>query len=262
MHVFASDLLGMLPIMLCFLEDAVVTLGVMIEHTRCFRLLCQIVAIVQLGPEKAMPYLDKLRALIEDHHTTWKKLYGTWGIKSKWHQLMHLPLDALRVGKMLSCFVTERKHKDTKSAAMWVFRNMEHTVAATIVNRTSASMIAADAFYSPASLVDPKPFAAVHGAMLSKAARLPCGEVHQGDVVYLMEPAVVGRLAAFWEKDGRIVAMVERFAMHRGSSTVWSTASASVAFVDAAEDIVAPLPWYPKAGGLIRVVLPIVAVLE
>ena len=41
----------------------------------------------------------------------------------------HAISDAIRVGKVLSCFVTERKHRATKRAALFVFRSIDNTVA-------------------------------------------------------------------------------------------------------------------------------------
>ena len=55
-------------------------------------------------------------------------------VKPKGHHQFHIIDGMLWVGKLLSCFVTERKHKMIKRCALYIFRNLEHTVLRDVVN--------------------------------------------------------------------------------------------------------------------------------
>eukprot|EP00959_Pyramimonas_sp_CCMP1952_P397427 8327534-Pyramimonas_sp.AAC.1 len=55
--------------------------------------------------------------------------------KPKFHQALHLPENMRCVGKLLSCFVTERKHRIAKRCALYVFRHIDNTVIKYILSR-------------------------------------------------------------------------------------------------------------------------------
>ena len=82
-----------------------------------------------------MEYVETLRFLIKEHMDAMVDLYGEY-IKPKGHHMCHIPDGMEWLGKLLSCFSTERKHKMIKRAALYIFRHMEHTVLTDIVNNT------------------------------------------------------------------------------------------------------------------------------
>jgi hypothetical protein len=61
--------------------------------------------------------MPEIQQMIIAHNKRFAKLYSQH-IKPKFHQLLHIPEDATRVGKLLSCLVTERKHRQTKAAGL------------------------------------------------------------------------------------------------------------------------------------------------
>jgi hypothetical protein len=100
--------------------------------------LFHIIGILRMGPEDAMPHVDSLRTLIAKHVKEFCELYGEY-CKPKMHHMFHIPDGMESLGKLLSCFVTERKHKMIKAAALHVFRHFEHTVLTDVVNTFSRS---------------------------------------------------------------------------------------------------------------------------
>ena len=59
-----------------------------------------------------------------------------WGraARIKFPHLLHIPTDLWDLGIFISCFVTERMHKDLKLAVLFVYRNVEHTTTANWAN--------------------------------------------------------------------------------------------------------------------------------
>ena len=55
-------------------------------------------------------------------------------VTPKFHMLCHIVADVCGTGKLLSCFVTGRKHRITKRAALHMFRHIELTVLAVDMN--------------------------------------------------------------------------------------------------------------------------------
>ena len=75
---------------------------------------------------------------------------------AKMHRIFHIPDGALWLGKLLSCFVTERKQTMVKRAALYTFRDIEHTVLADVVNTTFQQIIGGHDLYTDAFLVTPR----------------------------------------------------------------------------------------------------------
>ena len=101
---FASYLLTLLPIVGAFLVDNVQPHNVMEEHIECFLLLVNIVGLLTSGADYACKHLPLLAQYIVDHHKLYIKLYPKL-VKTKFHQMLHLPETYQRLTKVLSCFV-------------------------------------------------------------------------------------------------------------------------------------------------------------
>ena len=253
-HLFAGEILGMVAILHCFFVDNIAPRGELLEHCQCLGYLRLILGLFQLGAEKSMGYIAKLRELIDRHHTLYQRLYPAKAVKPKYHHLLHIADNMVWVGRLLSCFVTERKHRTTKNAAMHVFRHMEHTVMADLTNRHIENL---KNIYSQTLLLDSRAVN-VYGSEFttSVGAHLLCGDVRASDIV-IVTSGVVGRVVRFWHKSGtEPVAHLDTFHKLNGEE-YWSMNAPIAQFVKT-DDIVDALPWayHRESDGIIRVVLP------
>ena len=66
-----------------------------------------------MGAEDAVQHADTLLVLIAEHLRLIMKLYGNEA-KPKAHHLFHVVDGMVHLHRLLSCFVTERKHKPIK----------------------------------------------------------------------------------------------------------------------------------------------------
>ena len=201
----ASDLLSIIPILHLFLIEVVNPMGVMRDHIRCFSLLAEIIHIFALGPSGAMACVNQLKSLIANRNSLFVKLYGEF-VKPKMHHLFHIP-DGMRfVGKLLACFVTERRHRLVKAAALHTFRHFESTVLLDLVNR-QVEELSSNAVFSAARLVSARA-TTESDISISYTAVLRCGECHKGDVLHLANGRVA-RALAFFEQNSEVFAHVE-----------------------------------------------------
>lgn len=102
-HSFASYLLTLIPIIAAFLEDMVLPHGIMQEHIQCFLHLQTIVLLLSSGAEYALKHINLLAETIVEHHKLFVRLYPGC-IKTKFHQILHLPELYLHLKKVISCF--------------------------------------------------------------------------------------------------------------------------------------------------------------
>ena len=96
--------------------------------------------------------------------------------KVKWHHLLHLPDDLLRLGKFLSCFPMERKHKSLKVHMVTSFQALEQSTVYSHLNAMITSILRGDTQFKTCYMLRP-----VDGR--SKQAKLPCGTLTKGDMV-------------------------------------------------------------------------------
>lgn len=255
MRFFAGELLTMTPLLASFLEQAIEPRGLLAQHCRCFKMMARIIALLQLGPSGATQHVDELRALISAHHDAYVSLYPKLAIKPKWHHMMHLPEQVGSLGKALSCFVTERKHKQVKAAATWTYKYYEHTVLRNLLHHQSVAMDN-PAMWSAVSMHGV--LHNVDGVSMDRAfvARLPCGAVHRTDLVGLVSK-VVGEVVCFWAPAGTadIVAQV-RPLLPTASANVWARSNATSDVFVPATDIVATLIFASRSDGTVHALLP------
>ena len=91
------------------------------------------------------------------------------------------------LGKCLSCFVTERKHRQVKDASLYVFRYMEHTVLADVVNKHCQQITSGHDLFSRRLLVEPRECALQPDYLTSARAVLECGPIEKGDVIFFKD---------------------------------------------------------------------------
>lgn len=251
LRCFASEQLNMIPIVHAFLEDVVRPAGVLVDHIQCFTLLRLIVLILSQGPHASMPHIDLLRQSIERHHQIYVTIYPD-GVKPKFHQLLHIPEDMLKLGSLLACFVTERKHREVKAAALNVFRHYEHTVLFDLISQ-QLEHLCDDTLYKTRALVGAVKVTAGGVEMLSaRSARFPSGEITAGDLVLCADRSVA-QVEHFWsaaEQDNFLVQLRPLAEDAAGHS--YGRCGAAPAFVNAA-DILEPLVWAERRPGVYRV---------
>ena len=87
-----------------------------------------IVRLLQWGPSAAASRSGELGRLVERHHVAYIRAYGPDSLKPKWHHMLHVHEQGEVLGRILSSFVTERKHRTAKAYGTWAFGNYEHLV--------------------------------------------------------------------------------------------------------------------------------------
>ena len=195
MRTQASENLTIIALVDAFVQDVCVPLGILPRHCECFRLLRD---ITRLLAEASMLHLSALEAKIAKHAVLFVELYPEH-VKPKFHHMLHLVDDYRGIGRILSCFVTERKHKAIKSAAVNGFKHVEATITTLIVNDLF-DKASKNELLNSIELLNPKciEVGTLH-MQRSTQARLHCGVVHAGDVVQLDSKAA-GVVQDFWQE--------------------------------------------------------------
>jgi hypothetical protein len=170
----------------------------MSEYILCLGILVDILGLLSLGPDLAVRHMRTLQQLLRLHGDMFGMLYPG-AAKPKFHAQFHIVDNVQWLGKLLSCFVTERKHRVSKASALHVFRNMEHTVIADVVNRLCEQMTDSATMFVETYLVKPWSFVS-DGTSYSYAqsANLACGEIRNGDIIWLRTRNVC-RVKDFWQ---------------------------------------------------------------
>ena len=257
---YASTMLSLVPIVFAFLMDCVHTsehgAAHMQEHIRCYGLLASIIGLLQRVDTCAsnVEYLEKL---VDEYGELFIRLYDR--AKVKFHHMYHLHETIRRFNRCLSCFVTERRHRQVKKAAVHVFRHLENTVLSAMVTRMCESFIGDASLFKHSFLVSPK-VGQMHGQRIftSTKAVLFCGLLNINDIVFANTAAVlVGRIEKFWECNNTIVVCIASFSKIGGDSRFWADDAPITIFV-ASDSIVDAVPWRRCENGAIRIIPPFV----
>ena len=257
MRVFASDMLGILPVMNSFMKDIAVPMGVLADHAASYNLLCKFVSLLQLGPAESAARHTEIAAVVEEHHRVYLTAYGGEDVKPKWHHALHVHEQALHLNKILSCFVTERKHKDVKKSGTWAFNRYEQTVLKSMLFK-QVGALGDDSVYALESLVNPQ-LDKIKGVHLSRAtaARLTSGDIRRGDIV-ACSPRSVAQVVVFVSSPDLPCIFVQA---HRFSPTTSETdwvRQDTVCECFPASQLVSAVMYTDRGGGIIRIVPPVV----
>ena len=251
---FSSIMLTMVSVLHLFVD--VFAAALIPEEFEAFTKLHHIIGILQMGPEDAMCHVGTLRTLIAQHLESYCRLYDEY-VKPKMHHLFHVPDGMAWVGKLLSCFVTERKHKMIKRAALYVFRHIEHTVLCDVVNTTFQQIIDGHDLYTDAFLLLPHD-CNMNGMHFrtSRAACLRVGHVAVGDLV-IRSDGLVGCVVKFWQRasDNHIALEVDAYPCVNNDIRYVSTAQSTRDFFDH-HSIVDCLIWFEDSPALLRIAVP------
>ena len=150
---FSSTILTIVTVVMMFLEKFVKEC--LPDHFDAFQMLYHIVGILRMGAEDAMRHVETLKILIADHMAACVRLYGTY-VKPKGHHMFHIVEGMLWVGRLLSCFVTERKHREIKQCSVNVYRHFEHTVLSDVVTQAFEQILDGHDVYTEEFLICPK----------------------------------------------------------------------------------------------------------
>ena len=259
---FASHMLSIVPIVFAFLMDHVHTsahAGELADHIRCYGLLASIIALLQ-RVDTAPSNVAHLVRLIDEYGAMFIRLYDR--AKAKFHHMYHIHESIERFNRVLSCFVTERRHRMTKRAALHIFRHVEATVMKDLVNRMSEEFAGDSSLFKPTYLVRPKvaPIAMDRELYISSAAVLLCGSIKKRDVVYINDGLriIVGRVDRFWLMNGQIVVRIACYRCVGNDKRFWSTDSEEIQFFSA-NSIVDAVAWRPVSAAIVRILPPFVA---
>ena len=120
----ASDLLTIVPLLDDYMAEVVQPGGQLDAHRRCFAKLRLILELCALGSEQSALRVNLLEKTIVEHAEAYVALYPEC-VKPKFHHALHLPEHIRFVGKLLSCWVTERKHRVVKAACLYNYKTPE-----------------------------------------------------------------------------------------------------------------------------------------
>ena len=214
--------------------------------------------LFSFGAETAAKHILLIEAVIKAHARAFEEIYGDVR-KPKFHHLFHVVDHARNMKRLLSCFVTERKHRSIKHIANHLFRNFETALTTDILNLTVERYSTRPGLFCPESLDAPKPLtgeaqqAILRGAGIdalntSLRANLRCGCVSKDDFIMLPDRSVgqVVVFAATGESiEATIVCVVKPL---RCIDACRHRKTGLQPIVVAASDIVEALVWYEDGG--------------
>jgi len=249
---FAGDVLQMVQLLHTFLQDKIKPRGVLADNIECFSLLNTIIAILRRGSMDEAIHRKLLHCIVQ-HNTMFVTLYGNEHAKIKFHHLMHLPDDMLRAGSCLSCFPTERKNKDALAVSTATDTDIERTSTIKFLHQTISRWCSTTNACKPAYLHNgvtmstPSTSIPMTGSM---TACLPCGDVHAGDVVHLVNGKIAS-IIDFWECNGSIYV---RASVHNPIRGMHFEPHPCFEVVDDVAIIVEPLAFYKTNDKLVAAI--------
>jgi hypothetical protein len=254
---YAATMLSLVPLVFAFLMDMVFTspdAEHLHDHIRCYGLLASILGLLQ-RVDTAPANVGRLQTLIDEYCALFIGLYDR--AKQKFHQMLHLHESIVRFNRVLSCFATERRHRITKKAALYVFRRLESTVVKDLINRMAESCCGHESLFKPTYLVRPQVTHVMHRA-LSHADNvvLACGGLKKGDILYCSSrgaACLVGRVERFWECNQIIVVRIASFRCTNNDHRYWNTDAPVSLFVESSK-VVDAVAWRQHTANVIRII--------
>ena len=249
---FAGTMLTLVPILYLFFLEFLGDNDDVKDLFECAKVLHLLCGILSTGPDEPMKHRTTLISLISRLHTLFVSL--GFHLKPKLHHMHHIIDHMDWLGKLLACFVTERKHRDVKDAALHVMRYMEHTVLNDVVNKHCQQIVAGHDLFEKMCLVNARPNA--DGTVLcAKAAIVVCGKITKGDIIFLADKTC-GRAEGFNLISGVFFVEVGFLPCIDGDISLRGAVSDRSSFVECA-DIVDSCIWHSTSRpGVLRVCVP------
>ena len=259
---FASEEVCIMNLLYMFLVKVVKPSGKLKAELVCFGFLHRIVSLFMMGADLPNDRLDEIDDLIYKHHKLYIEIYPPLAVKEKYHRLLHCTDSARRMGKHLSCWVTERKHSRVKRESTYLFNHNEKTSVLGLVEKQLSEM-SSDGWFDDESLINPR-VGCIDGKKIetSNYAHLKCGMVHKADMVHINTDDghfVVGQVVAFFAIDNDVCVNVKLLTPLADEESCWSS-HAMVDSIIHASSVIATLFWSDRRGQRIRVIPHVVTV--
>ena len=258
LSAFASSVLHLVPILYLFFDKFCSRDARLRDVGRYLKLMYMIVGTLATGPDAAPHHSEFLRQSMSDFHKLHVELSDD--LKPKLHHMHHVVDGMQWLGKLLSCFVTERKHRHIKDSALHVFRHLEHTVLHDVVNKQCQQMVEGVELFKEEFLVHPRLVSDVPDLRRSTRAVLQIGGVHTDDIVWLTG-AKCGRAKMFYQFGDDMLAHLALFENAAGVPDQFDERQSVDAFVDT-RTIIDTCTWYYDSPSILKVAVPPLAVLS
>ena len=265
---FSSEILAVIPLVADFVEVVLGSIdivdNVVIES---FRSLDKLMKLFRLGPDEAPKHINLIERTISEHAMLFSRVYSDH-VKPKYHDLFHVPDHIRSIGKLVSCFVTERRHRSVKTPAAHIYNNYETTLTAAQLCKMYGQL--SDSSFRATYLDHPMPVTPEVSRMItdsvdndvagpffvSNSAHLVCGHVKRGDIVMLDDRSSIGEVQTFFEctAAGRQSILAFICVYLRMNARQYAK-DGSQAIVVECSRVIAPLIWAPD-GAAIRIILP------
>ena len=257
--LFASDVLGLCPLLLAFLRDRC-SGRAPADRVRCFELLTFMLGLLSGEDDMTGALHATLAGAIAEHAVLFRRLYHAF-IKVKFHHLVHVPDDLLRLGKVISCFAPERKHKDVKTSVVHVYNQVEHTTTFGYLNSYVQDVVEGrfqfDEQYISTSKRRKLDIAGIQMDTSAEAA-LKCGGVKRDDYVLIRTGGALrlGRVVLFYAMGDFITVHVrEATAVDPGTWTIWDESATPDVFLDPTS-IVKPVVYMRIPPSTVKIIVP------
>ena len=104
--------------------------------------ICDLVRLLITGCSGAEAHASarRMEVLVKSYLAAFVKAYGRDAVRFKHHQLLHLPRMIMRLGRMLSCWVTERKNLCAKASMQHTKRDDHSFEVATLSRMLNAQV--------------------------------------------------------------------------------------------------------------------------
>ena len=221
-------------------------------------LLQTVCGVLSAGPDAPVRYAKALERMLLEYHSLVAQM-GFY-LKPKVHHMHHVLDGMLWLGKLLSCFVCERKHRTVKDNALHVFRHIEHTVLADVINKQCHQMISGIDIFKEQFLVGPRSVTDVPGLMQSRKAVLAIGSVSAGDILWLID-ARCGRITLFYNVFGTIVVQMQMYSNVLNDPSMFDERHSTDVFVFP-NQIVDACTWYYESEGIVKIAIPPIALIK
>ena len=254
---FSNVVLNVVPLLYLFVEKFCSKDRRLTDVVRYVRLLYMIMGVLASGPDEAPQHCAIIRRNLSALHALHVKLSDD--CKPKLHHMHHIVDGMQWLGKLLSCFVCERKHQQVKHSAVHVFRHLEHTVLHDVVNKQCQQLQEGVELFKSQFLENPQEVVGVSNLHRSARAVLPCGSLYAGDIVWLRS-ARCGRVVLFYEFGSDMVVHVSLYGAVDGMPDLCSEESPVDEFVDTAE-VVDACTWFYESPSVLRVAVPPLALM-
>ena len=127
LKAFANETLSCIVVLTFFAECVLRPRGKLIDNCDALGKL-KLVVDFTLSEDLVLPLINEFEAAIDAHNRDMSRIYPDDMRGRKHHYMLHLPQCVRKVGRTLSCFAPERRHKIGKSRGRFTYRNVAHSI--------------------------------------------------------------------------------------------------------------------------------------